>query len=125
MKKVVSDFMKDKKVFCIHGEESEVLKMERLLKNKYEEKDCRNMFLMEYGGQVYIDEDAPKAFVCQMEDCERLMPLQTGFCVEEVLPPVGSFRGVPEAEAADCIPAQDRFSRPEEHGGGLAFRLRH
>ncbi len=87
MKKVVSDFMKDKKVFCIHGEESEVLKMERLLKNKYEEKDCRNMFLMEYGGQICIDEDAPKAFVCQMEDCDRLMPLQTGFCVEEVLPP--------------------------------------
>lgn len=87
IKSVVSDFIKDKKVFCIHGEESDVLKMEKILKGNYREKDCRNMFLMEYGGQVYIDGSAPKTFVCQMEDCEKLMPLQAGFCVEEVLPP--------------------------------------
>lgn len=84
--KMISDFFKNRKVFCIHGEESDVLKVERILKDRYEQKEIRNMFLMEYDGRVYIDGSGPRTFVCGVEDCEKLMPLQTGFCREEVLP---------------------------------------
>lgn len=86
IKKVFSDFIKDKKIFCIHGEESQVIKLEKLIKWKYTKKETRNMFLMEYQGLVYIKNADLSPFICKMSDCEKLMPLQTGFSEEEVMP---------------------------------------
>lgn len=86
IKKALSDFLKDKKVFCIHGEESDVVKLEKIIKGNYEKKESRNMFLMEYEGLVYINKKGLDVFVCTKNDAEKLMPLQAGFAEEEVLP---------------------------------------
>lgn len=86
IKQIVSNFLEDKKVLCVHGEESEVLKIEKILKQNYERKECRNMFLMEYDGKRFIDDEESKTFVCSLEDSKKLMPLQLGFSKEEVLP---------------------------------------
>lgn len=85
IKKSISSFLSDKEVFCVHGEESDVLKVEKIIDGRCSEKDCRDMFLMEYGGMVFVDVPA-KAFVCDERDTEKLMGLQKGFCEEEVLP---------------------------------------
>lgn len=82
----LSIFLENKKVSCIHGEESIVLKIEKLLNGRNLPKDERNLFMMEYDKMVFMDLPA-QAFLCNRNHIDQLMPLQTGFSVEEVLPP--------------------------------------
>lgn len=85
IKKLVSKFLEDKVVSCVHGEESSVLVVEDILKNRKIQHESRNMFLMEYNGMSFVQHNA-SVFICSEDDCEKLMPLQLGFSREEVLP---------------------------------------
>lgn len=85
IKKLISKFLEDKVVSCIHGEESSVLIIEGILRERKIQYESRNMFLMEYNGFSFVQNPA-SVFICSDEDCDKLMPLQTGFSEEEVLP---------------------------------------
>ena len=81
----IVDFLKDRKVLCVHGEESTVLNLQKILDSRAEQIDERNMFLMEYMGRIYINPQV-RVFLCGSGDEEALMPLQIRFITEEILP---------------------------------------
>lgn len=86
---IISKYLRDKNIKCVHGEESNVLRIEKILKGLYQQTEERNMFLMEHEDE-FINDSNYDFGRCTKQDAEELMPLQKGFVSEESLPPWGA-----------------------------------
>ena len=88
IKSLLKKFIKENFIFCITGEESQVLEIEKLIyeAKKITAQDIREMHLMEF---LTFDENykPPLTFYrCSINDEEEIFPLQCAYSLQEVIP---------------------------------------
>ena len=88
IKSQLKEFIKENFIFCITGEEEQVLEIEKIIYEvkKINPQDIREMYLMEF---LTFDENYKPPFTfyrCSINDEEEIFPLQCAYSLQEVIP---------------------------------------